>query len=100
MSVSCPFWRRLSFGTPRCEGNETKSRAAERRVWEQQREKSWVPLYIQEGLRLRGHGTEIPFLSFLIMQLRNMDTICIVAAFPLALILLGVAYGPFLFGWL
>ncbi|MDR6659405.1 hypothetical protein J2W51_001947 [Tardiphaga robiniae] len=32
------------------------------------------------------------------MQLRNTDKICIAAAFPLALILLAIAYAPFLFG--
>jgi hypothetical protein len=34
------------------------------------------------------------------MQFRNIDTLCIAAAFPLALILLAIAYAPFFFGWL
>jgi hypothetical protein len=42
---------------------------------------------------------EIPPCSFAIMRLHNIDANCI-AAFPLALILLGIAYLPFLFGWL
>jgi hypothetical protein len=29
------------------------------------------------------------------MQFRNIDTLCIAAAFPLALILLAIAYAPF-----
>jgi hypothetical protein len=50
--------------------------------------------------RVAAIGTEPPSFGFVTMQLRNVDIICLVAAFPLALILLAIAYAPFLFGWL
>jgi hypothetical protein len=34
------------------------------------------------------------------MQPGNIDAIFIATAFPLALLLLAMAYAPFLFGWL
>jgi hypothetical protein len=33
------------------------------------------------------------------MEHRHIDVVCVIAAFPRALVLLAVAYAPFLLGW-
>ncbi|WNV11687.1 hypothetical protein [Tardiphaga sp. 709] len=85
------------------EGNETISTSARRRNdgAGSSNERSWVPRCVEprRAATEAGIGTELRSLGFVTMQLRNIDKLCIAAAFPLALFLLAIAYAPFLLGW-
>jgi hypothetical protein len=83
------------------ERDEIDKRAdAERQRWEPQRHKLRAALHRAKQYRADIGPERFASLRFGAHGPLPMDFVCVAAALPLALVLLELAYAPFLLGWL